>query len=57
MNTDWTFANVKESLLTLMPHSHSVIRFFLSSSSLLEIHAEKCMNELKASCAEVKKDI
>ena len=30
MNTDWTFANVKESLLTLVPHSDSVIRFFLS---------------------------
>ena len=41
-----------------MPHSDSVIRFFLSTpSSLLEIPAEKCMNEVKASCTEVRKDI
>lgn len=34
-----------------------VIRFFLSSSDLLEIHAERFMNELQTSRIEVKKDM
>ena len=43
---------------TLYHLSHQgSLRFFLSSSNLLEIRAEKFMNELKASCAEIRKDI